>query len=81
MIQAVKFINPDVVEVFTVSRPPAEDFIIPVSQQRLTEIAQKFDDALGSCCCTIVIIMKYGNEHLMLQGMAIMALFLFLLGK
>ncbi len=47
LIRALKLIDPDVVEVFTVSRPPAEDFIIPVSQQRLTEIAQKFDDALG----------------------------------
>ncbi len=47
LIGALKVIDPDVVEVFTVSRPPAESFIIPVSRQRLTRIAQKFDDALG----------------------------------
>ncbi|HJH30761.1 MAG TPA: radical SAM protein [Methanosarcinaceae archaeon] len=47
LIGAVKIIDPDMVEVFTVSRPPAENFIIPVSRQRLIQIAQKFDEALG----------------------------------
>ncbi|MGP8321177.1 MAG: radical SAM protein [Methanosarcinaceae archaeon] len=47
LIGAIKIIDPDVAEVFSVSRPPAENFIIPVSRQGLIRIAQKFDEVLG----------------------------------
>jgi len=47
LAEVLKTIDPDVVEVLTISRPPAEDFIVPVAESRLKEIAQKFDESLG----------------------------------
>jgi wyosine [tRNA(Phe)-imidazoG37] synthetase (radical SAM superfamily) len=47
LIKALKVIDPDEIQVHTLSRPPAEDFIIPVSEQKLTRMAQKFDEVLG----------------------------------
>jgi wyosine [tRNA(Phe)-imidazoG37] synthetase (radical SAM superfamily) len=47
LIEVLRFINPDEIEVLTINRPPAEDFIAPVSESRLKEIAQKFDERLG----------------------------------
>ncbi|MDK2893047.1 radical SAM protein [Methanohalophilus sp.] len=47
LIEVLKFINPDEIEILTISRPPAEDFIVPVSENRLKEIAQKFDEEFG----------------------------------
>lgn len=47
LIEVLQFIDPDEIEVLTISRPPAENFIIPVSENRLKEIAQKFDEELG----------------------------------
>jgi wyosine [tRNA(Phe)-imidazoG37] synthetase (radical SAM superfamily) len=47
LIEVLSFIDPDEIEVLTISRPPAEDYIIPVTETRLKEIAQKFDEKLG----------------------------------
>ncbi|WP_342304586.1 radical SAM protein [Methanolobus sp. ZRKC5] len=47
LIEVLKSIDPDEIELLTTSRPPAEDFIIPVTEKRLKEIAQKFDEELG----------------------------------
>ncbi|MDY0386622.1 MAG: radical SAM protein [Methanolobus sp.] len=47
LIEVLKSIDPDEIELLTTSRPPAEDFIIPVTETRLKEIAQKFDEELG----------------------------------
>ncbi len=47
LITVLRYIDPDEIEVLTTSRPPAEDFIVPVSDARLKEIAGLFDEALG----------------------------------
>ncbi|AKB85601.1 radical SAM protein [Methanococcoides methylutens] len=47
LIEVLKYIDPDEIEVLTTSRPPAEKFIVPVPETRLKEIAQKFDEELG----------------------------------
>ncbi|MDA0525397.1 radical SAM protein [Methanococcoides alaskense] len=47
LIEVLKFIDPDEIEILTISRPSAEEFIIPVTETRLKEIAQKFDEKLG----------------------------------
>ncbi|WP_135605184.1 radical SAM protein [Methanococcoides sp. NM1] len=47
LAEVLRYIDPDEIEVLTTSRPPAEDFIVPVSETRLKEIAQKFDEELG----------------------------------
>jgi wyosine [tRNA(Phe)-imidazoG37] synthetase (radical SAM superfamily) len=47
LIEVLTAIDPDEIEVLTTSRPPAEDFIVPVPSTRLKEIAQKFDESFG----------------------------------
>ncbi|MDY0388106.1 MAG: radical SAM protein [Methanolobus sp.] len=47
LIEVLRSIDPDEIELLTTSRPPAEDFIIPVTEKRLKEIAQTFDEELG----------------------------------
>jgi wyosine [tRNA(Phe)-imidazoG37] synthetase (radical SAM superfamily) len=47
LIEVLTAIDPDEIEVLTTSRPPAEDFIVPVPDSRLKEIAQKFDESFG----------------------------------
>ncbi|MEL4305351.1 radical SAM protein [Methanococcoides sp. LMO-2] len=47
LIEVLKYIDPDEIEVLTTSRPPAEKFIEPVPEARLKEIAQRFDEELG----------------------------------
>lgn len=47
LAEVLRYIDPDEIEVLTTSRPPAEDFIVPVPETRLKEIAQKFDEELG----------------------------------
>jgi wyosine [tRNA(Phe)-imidazoG37] synthetase (radical SAM superfamily) len=47
LIEVLRYIDPDEIEVLTTSRPPAEKFIVPVHETRLKEIAQKFDEELG----------------------------------
>ncbi|MDK2827092.1 MAG: hypothetical protein PWQ63_1531 [Methanolobus sp.] len=40
-------IDPDEIEILTVSRPPAENYIIPVPEDRLKEIATEFEKVFG----------------------------------
>jgi wyosine [tRNA(Phe)-imidazoG37] synthetase (radical SAM superfamily) len=47
LIEVLKIIDPDEIEILTVSRPPAEDFVIPVPEMRLKEIARRFDEEFG----------------------------------
>jgi wyosine [tRNA(Phe)-imidazoG37] synthetase (radical SAM superfamily) len=47
LIEVLKTIDPDEIEILTVSRPPAEKFIIPVTDRRLKEIACRFDEEFG----------------------------------
>jgi len=47
LIEVLRYIDPDEIELLTTSRPPAEDYIIPVTETRLKEIAQNFDEELG----------------------------------
>jgi wyosine [tRNA(Phe)-imidazoG37] synthetase (radical SAM superfamily) len=42
LIKTITYICPDEVEVLTVSRPPAEAWVKPVSEERLKEIASRF---------------------------------------
>ncbi|MDK2831568.1 MAG: hypothetical protein PWQ75_1320 [Methanolobus sp.] len=62
-------INPDEIEILTVSRPPAEDYIIPVSDDRLKQIATEFENTFGKERVKLVLKgvkkshskMKHGN--------------------
>jgi wyosine [tRNA(Phe)-imidazoG37] synthetase (radical SAM superfamily) len=47
LLEVLKTIGPDEIEILTVSRPPAEEYIIPVSDTRLKEIAFRFDEEFG----------------------------------
>lgn len=47
LIEVLKIIDPDEIEILTVSRPPAEKFIVPVADTRLKEIARRFDAEFG----------------------------------
>ncbi|MBN2109514.1 MAG: radical SAM protein [Methanosarcinaceae archaeon] len=47
LVDVLKTIDPDEIEILTVSRPPAEDFIVPVADPRLKEIAHIFDEEFG----------------------------------
>ncbi|HML26018.1 radical SAM protein [Methanomethylovorans sp.] len=47
LIEVLKTIGPDEIEILTVSRPPAEKFIVPVADIRLKEIAHRFDAEFG----------------------------------
>ncbi len=47
LIEVLKTIGPDEIEILTVSRPPAEKFIVPVADIRLKEIAHRFDADFG----------------------------------
>lgn len=48
LIEVSKQINPDIIEILTVSRPPAENHIIPVTDKKLREISEKFIQVFGS---------------------------------
>ncbi|TQD26224.1 radical SAM protein [Methanolobus vulcani] len=62
-------IDPDEIEILTVSRPPAEDYIVPVSEDRLKQIAAEFEKMFGKERVKLVIKgikksrskMKHGN--------------------
>lgn len=47
LIEAVKIIKPAEIEILTVSRPPAEAWVVPVSEERLREIADRFAAEFG----------------------------------
>ncbi|OPY16489.1 MAG: molybdenum cofactor biosynthesis protein A [Methanomethylovorans sp. PtaU1.Bin073] len=47
LMEVLKIIDPDEIEILTVSRPPAEKFIAPVAEIRLKEIAHRFDEEFG----------------------------------
>lgn len=47
LIEAIKYIAPDEIEILTVSRPPAEAYVIPVPEERLREIAERFVSEFG----------------------------------
>ncbi|MCQ1537335.1 radical SAM protein [Methanosarcina sp. KYL-1] len=47
LIEAVKYIAPQEIEILTVSRPPAEAYIVPVAEERLREIAERFVSEFG----------------------------------
>ncbi|ADI74052.1 Radical SAM domain protein [Methanohalobium evestigatum Z-7303] len=48
LIEVTKRINPDRIELLTVNRPPAENHIIPVSDEKLKQISDKFTSVFGS---------------------------------
>lgn len=48
LINAIRYICPDEIEVLTISRPPAEKWIKPVSEERLREIADRFISEFGA---------------------------------
>ena len=43
LVRCARLIGPDRVQLNTVTRPPAEDFAIGISRERLTELAGRFD--------------------------------------
>ncbi len=47
LIEVLKTIDPEEIEILTVSRPPAEKFIVPVADIRLKEIAHRFYEEFG----------------------------------
>lgn len=48
LIKTIRYICPDEIEVLTVSRPPAEKWVKPVSEERLREIADRFISEFGT---------------------------------
>jgi wyosine [tRNA(Phe)-imidazoG37] synthetase (radical SAM superfamily) len=62
-------IDPDEIEILTVSRPPAEDYIVPVPEDRLKQIAAEFEKIFGKERVKLVLKgikksrskMKHGN--------------------
>ncbi|MBP1908752.1 radical SAM protein [Methanolobus bombayensis] len=62
-------IDPDEIEILTVSRPPAEDYIVPVPENRLKQIAMEFENVFGKERVKLVLKgvkksrskMKHGN--------------------
>ncbi|MEZ5336338.1 MAG: radical SAM protein [Methanolobus sp.] len=62
-------IDPDEIELLTVSRPPAEKCIVPVPDERLKQIAMEFEKGFGKERVKLVLkgvkksrsIMKHGN--------------------
>ncbi len=47
LIEAIKYIAPDEIEILSVSRPPAEAYVVPVPEERLREIAERFVSEFG----------------------------------
>ncbi|MCD4703588.1 MAG: radical SAM protein [Methanosarcinaceae archaeon] len=47
LVEVLRYIDPDEIEVLTISRPPADASVTPTSERRLKEIAHRFDDELG----------------------------------
>ncbi|MDG6245001.1 MAG: radical SAM protein [Methanolobus sp.] len=47
LIEVLKQIDPDEIEILTISRPPAEKYITAVPDTRLKEIASRFDEEFG----------------------------------
>ncbi|WP_407355941.1 radical SAM protein [Methanolobus sp. WCC5] len=47
LIEVIREIDPDEIEILTVSRPPAEKYITAVPDARLKEIACRFDEEFG----------------------------------
>ncbi len=62
-------IDPDEIEILTVSRPPAEDYIVPVPEERLRQVALEFEKEFGKERVKLVLkgvkrsrsVMKHGN--------------------
>ena len=48
LIKTIRYICPDEIEVLTISRPPAEKWVNPVSEERLREIADRFISEFGA---------------------------------
>ncbi len=48
LIKTIRYICPDEIEVLTISRPPAEKWVKPVSEERLREIADRFISEFGA---------------------------------
>lgn len=47
LIKTIRYICPDEIEVLTISRPPAEKWVKPISEERLREIAKRFVSEFG----------------------------------
>lgn len=48
LIRTIRYICPQEIEVLTISRPPAEAWVKPVSEERLKEIADRFISEFGA---------------------------------
>ena len=55
LIEAVRYIAPDEIEILTTSRPPAEAYVVPVPEERLREIAERFVAEFGKEKVTLVL--------------------------
>ncbi|WP_440946272.1 radical SAM protein [Methanosarcina sp. T3] len=47
LVTTIRYICPDEIEILTISRPPAEKWVKPVSEERLREIAKRFVSEFG----------------------------------
>jgi wyosine [tRNA(Phe)-imidazoG37] synthetase (radical SAM superfamily) len=47
LIEAIKYIAPAEIELLTISRPPAEKWVLPVPEERLKEISELFVSEFG----------------------------------
>lgn len=69
LIEVIRKIGPDEIEILTVSRPPAEKFIIPVADTRLKEIARRFDEEFGRDKIKLVLKgVKRGRSNMQHQN-------------
>ncbi|WP_407282594.1 radical SAM protein [Methanolobus sp. WCC1] len=67
--EVLKEIDPDEIEILSVSRPPAEKYIVPVPEERLRKIALEFEKEFGEERVKLVLkglrrsrsVMKHGN--------------------
>lgn len=55
LIEAIKYIAPHEIEILTVSRPPAQAYVVPVPEERLREIADRFVAEFGKEKVTLVL--------------------------
>lgn len=69
LIKVIKTINPDEIEILTISRPPAEKFVMPVTDTRLKGIARRFDDEFGRDKVKLVLKgVKRGRSNMQHQN-------------
>lgn len=69
LIKTIRYICPDEIEVLTISRPPAEKWVKPVSEERLREIADRFVSEFGAEKVRLVLKDKKKKAKVLHRGL------------